>query len=250
MPAVSLIPAALTYAEIAWFGHTRTVISRLASHADRLIRIRKRGVLDKTSRYAHEWRNFGLNNVFFMFFVPIVASSREDTSRQPSISGQAANTTTEDPRYGSELTLPAMLPIPYAEKLDTLLAGILAPEEVAFRNDLVTLLAVALYHWNPNQVSQTLQGWGETILRQRYTDMAEVAHLRMRYLDFLGMLEKKTQELDAELEMAGSQSGYQKLVRLLKQWPRKSSAIIFAESALARLDQQVTVQAAHLKGNA
>lgn len=245
VPAVALIPAALAYAEVAWFGHTRNVIARLAMHTDRLIRIRKRGHLDAASRYAQEWRAFALNNVFFIFFFPIIASSREDTSKDPHESERAQSTMEAPPHYGSELTLPANLPIPYAETLDTMLAGILAEEETVFRSDIVTLLASALYRQNLRQVSETLQVWGETILRQRYTDMAEVAHLRMRYLDFLETLGKKTQELDGELEMTGSQSGYQKLVRLLRQWPRTSAATVFAESALARLEQQVTVQPAY-----
>lgn len=242
MPTAAFVPTALIYVQLAGIGHTREVIAHLADHAARLIRIHKRGILDIDARYEHEWRNFGLNRLYFIFFL-LVASSLEDdptqqhaaTKERETSAGTSASAETGKVRYGGEPALPASLPIPYAEDLDTLLAGILARDEEAFRSELVTLLTIALYHWNPDQVRQTLQVWGETIMRQRSTEIVEASRLRLMYLNFLGALAKTTQELNHELGVTELQSGYSKFVKLLQQWPRKSTAIIFAEAILTRL---------------
>ena len=244
MPTAAFVPAALIYVQLAGIGHTRAVIAHLARHATRLIRIRKRGILDTGAQYEQAWRNFGLNRLYFIFFL-LVASSLEDDPKEqhaattePEISAEtsaAAAAETGKGRYGAEPTLPSSLPIPYAENLDTLLAGILAKDEETFRSDLVTLLTVALYHWNPDQVRQTLQVWGETIMRQRSTETVEASRLRLMYLNVLGALAKTAQELDDELGFSGLQSGYSKCVKLLQQWPRTSTASAFAEAILTRL---------------
>lgn len=244
MPTAAFVPAALIYVQLAGIGHTRAVIAHLARHAARLIRIRKRGILDTGVQYEQDWRNFGLNRLYFIFFL-LVASSLEDDPKQQHAATKEPETSAESltaaaaeagkGRYGAEPTLPSNLPIPYVENLDTLLAGILAKDEEAFRSELVMLLTVALYHWNPDQVRQTLQVWGETIMRQRSTDTVAASRLRLMYLNFLGALAKTAQELDDERGLTGLQSGYSKFVKLLQQWPRTSTASSFAEAILTRL---------------
>jgi hypothetical protein len=244
MPVAAFIPAALIYVELARIGHTREVIARLAKHAGGLGGVSKRGILDKEARHEQAWRNFGLKRLFFIFFL-LVASSLEGDPKQQHTNSKAPDTAPDTAtdagttRYGAESPLPSSLPIPLGENLDTLLAGILAPSEESLHGELATLLLVALYHWNPDQVSQTLQAWAETIWRQQYAD---ASHLRLRFLNFLGALGKRAQELDKELGIKEPQSSYAKFVRLLQQWPRKSTTYAFAENALSRLAHQRAAQ--------
>lgn len=219
LPFPVFVHGALTYVALAWAGHMRQVLARMAQHVERLIRRPPHASSSEDKNHARLRREQGLAISFFTFFF-LAASSLVGANEETPAT------------YSREATLPARPAIPDEHGHDVLLAGILSNSEPLLRANLGSILCGAFIAGKAALASETMRRWAEIVLRLSQPDAPA---LRLTYLRFLTSVGRLLREWDEEHGLAGTNAGAVRYENKLGHWRGNEDLTELARETLNRL---------------
>lgn len=212
------------YVALSFAGHSRLVLHNLAAHAELLVHQYQQPT--RASQYIQykKQREAVLDLTFDAFFL-IAASSLSASSPNPSRS------------YGE--TLPEELSLPDRNGRDLLLTALLAAQEVAWRNDLTTLLCAAIIEGKSRPAFDVLQQWANIVLSQPQDRLRE---LYAPFVTFMITLGKTLRLWCSDLASKGidRSSALQAYQHRLTTWQQTGSQPQNGIRALAKYVLQLT----------
>lgn len=209
-----------SYAFIAWDGHLRAVLDRLARIAQRFVE-RPRGVAALRNPTARPQHDLPLAVVFTAFFM-IAASSLTSTSASA--------------KYDLHKPLPEHPDVPLSDGRDVVLAGLLSAVEPEMRRDIVTLLAAAIIERQLDPVFELIRRWADAT----WADPAD-AEVRAAFVTRITQVAAQIQQWDATL--GAPRPAFPILSQKLSPWAQSANhqhqaSKAFAQAAVPALTKE------------